>query len=149
MDVDRFETLLRSLAASPSRRQALGLLGGTLLGAMLTQGISPTDARKRKRKGKKKRGNGRRKSACPVSCGGKVCGDDGCGGSCGSCSGGKACESGSCQCPVGTEDCLGTCIPTSAECCVAADCDLGEICVQHVCVTGKGLCPNAANSCPS
>ena len=41
---------------------------------------------------------------CTVNCTGKSCGDDGCGGSCGSCTGGKACDakSGQCQAPVVT-----------------------------------------------
>ncbi|MFA6460630.1 MAG: hypothetical protein WCV90_00040 [Candidatus Woesearchaeota archaeon] len=33
---------------------------------------------------------------CQPSCYGKDCGDDGCGGSCGSCSGGESCQDGSC-----------------------------------------------------
>ena len=36
--------------------------------------------------------------ACVVHCDGRQCGDDGCGGSCGTCSGGKVCESGQCGC---------------------------------------------------
>jgi hypothetical protein len=54
MDADRFETLLRSLSGSPSRRSALGLLAGSALGSMLTLGAAPTEA-KRKKKKKNKR----------------------------------------------------------------------------------------------
>lgn len=35
--------------------------------------------------------------SCKSSCNGKVCGDDGCGGSCGTCSGSLSCVSGDCQ----------------------------------------------------
>jgi len=141
MDVDRFETLQRSLADSPSRRQALTLMGGSLLGVMLTQGVSPTDAKKRKRKGKNKKSN-----RCTPSCGGKLCGDNGCGGSCGSCSGGKACQSGTCQCPAGAEDCQGTCIPAS-QCCTAADCAATEGCFSGTCVNLRGICEDTEDFC--
>ena len=33
---------------------------------------------------------------CTPSCGGKTCGDDGCGGSCGACGGGATCSAGQC-----------------------------------------------------
>ncbi|MBI2388469.1 MAG: CAP domain-containing protein [Deltaproteobacteria bacterium] len=36
---------------------------------------------------------------CAPSCGGRVCGDDGCGGSCGSCGGGQTCSGGKCVTP--------------------------------------------------
>lgn len=36
---------------------------------------------------------------CAPSCGGRVCGDDGCGGSCGTCSGGQTCSGGKCVTP--------------------------------------------------
>ncbi len=36
--------------------------------------------------------------ACVPVCTGKQCGDDGCGGECGTCSGGKVCEAGTCAC---------------------------------------------------
>ena len=42
---------------------------------------------------------------CVPKCGGKSCGDDGCGGSCGTCGPGKTCQSGQCAsagCPSGT-----------------------------------------------
>ena len=38
---------------------------------------------------------------CVAQCAGRQCGDDGCGGTCGSCDGGKVCQSGQCVgCPV-------------------------------------------------
>lgn len=42
-------------------------------------------------------------SSCTLSCSGKVCGDNGCGGSCGTCSTGYTCSSGQCiqsSCPI-------------------------------------------------
>ncbi len=35
---------------------------------------------------------------CVPVCGGKACGDDGCGGSCGGCTGGQVCQQGACAC---------------------------------------------------
>ncbi len=35
--------------------------------------------------------------ACTPSCGGKECGDDGCGGTCGDCGGGSTCQEGQCS----------------------------------------------------
>lgn len=47
-----------------------------------------------------------RGGSCTPSCGGAVCGSDGCGGSCGSCGSGERCEGGACV-PTGTVDCSG------------------------------------------
>ena len=44
MDADRFESLLRSLSPSPSRRRALRLLAGLVLGSPLALGTPGTDA---------------------------------------------------------------------------------------------------------
>lgn len=50
--------------------------------------------------------------ACTPSCQDKVCGDDGCGGSCGSCASGSTCVDGQCQstCPVGSSPQDGRCV---------------------------------------
>ena len=53
MDADRFDTLLRSLATSPSRRGALRLLAGSPLGSLLMRDPLSADAKK-KGGGKKK-----------------------------------------------------------------------------------------------
>ena len=45
------------------------------------------------------------KGICTPDCGGKVCGADGCGGSCGACQGGKTCMMG--QCASCVADCAG------------------------------------------
>jgi hypothetical protein len=45
---------------------------------------------------------------CTPDCTGKNCGDDGCGGSCGTCSGGQVCNSGTCEDPPASG-----CIPIS------------------------------------
>jgi hypothetical protein len=61
MEADWFDALRRSLAAPPSRRQALRLLVGSALGGLLPLGTLSTDARKGgkgKGKGKAKKGRG-------------------------------------------------------------------------------------------
>jgi hypothetical protein len=52
--------------------------------------------------------------ACTPKCGGKQCGDDGCGGSCGTCPAGKTCADG--QCVAQGSECLGPNEPSAADC---------------------------------
>lgn len=52
---------------------------------------------------------------CAPVCGGRQCGDDACGGSCGSCGGGQVCNSsGQCACASGATLCAGSCVDTSS-----------------------------------
>ena len=44
MDADRFDTLSRVLARTPSRRSALRLLAGSALGSLLTLSADDADA---------------------------------------------------------------------------------------------------------
>ncbi len=53
---------------------------------------------------------------CTPSCDGKVCGDDGCGGSCGSCEPGFGCKEGQCVESSGPEQCLRPNEPSSDDC---------------------------------
>ena len=72
---------------------------------------------------------------CVVQCSGKVCGDDGCGGSCGDCSCGEECVAGQCDFVAcqgrecGDDSCGGQCGP---------ECDDGIGCTADICV--EGLC---------
>lgn len=69
--------------------------------------------------------------SCTPRCSGKVCGPDGCGGSCGSCASGTACDgSGRCVCVprcegkvCGSDGCGGTCgsCPANATCSSSGD----------------------------
>jgi len=61
---------------------------------------------------------------CTPDCtGGKLCGGDGCGGSCGTCTGTDQCSSGQC-----------------VECIDNGDCASGESCVSGSCVDGSATC---------
>ena len=94
MDTERFDSWVRALTGVRSRRGTLvGLLGGGL-GLI---GLTEAEAKKHKKHKKKKGGGAPPPPACTPVCAGKACGDDGCGGSCGSC-GGTACVSGACSC---------------------------------------------------
>ncbi len=91
---------------------------------------------------------------CQPSCEGKECGDDGCGGSCGSCPAGLSCVAGVCQCvpscagkACGPDGCGGTC----------GKCHFGQECVQGHCecvpscedmACGVDGCGNSCGTCP-
>jgi hypothetical protein len=60
-------------------------------------------------------------ACCKANCNGKVCGDDGCGGSCGSCGDNETCNGNSCVCAWDT--CLDIC------------CSHEEICENDVCIS--------------
>ncbi len=69
-------------------------------------------------------------AACTPLCSGKECGDDGCGGSCGTCDPGLGCASnGECH--------------TCDECTIDADCDDANACTADVC-GADGNCANTA-----
>jgi hypothetical protein len=91
-------------------------------------------------------------TSCTPSCGSKICGDDGCGGSCGTCASGKSCTSAG-QCVAactpscsgkscGSDGCGGTC----GTCASGKSCNSGGQCVapssscaHDKCTAGKKL----------
>ena len=103
---------------------------------------------------------------CTPECDGKVCGDDGCGGSCGSCPSGELCDAGACQsgpcmpdCEgkvCGADGCGGSCgsCPESQFCTDAGLCEQGactsdcegKVCGDDGCGGSCGMCP-AGESC--
>jgi hypothetical protein len=150
MDAESFDTVTRALSSLITRRRALEtLLAGSGLGGFLARDSPSTDAKKRKgkkgKKGKKKdQGNGQPPpppppppGACVGDCSGKSCGDDGCGGSCGTCAGGKSCEGFTCVCPPGQADSGGVCATPPT--CQGSDpitlnCDANDQCCSGFCV---------------
>jgi hypothetical protein len=86
LDADRFDALTRTLTVASSRRRALvATLGGVLglLGLATAQNAEAKNCKKIKNKNKRKKCL--KQARCIPTCAGKQCGDDGCGGSCGSC----------------------------------------------------------------
>ncbi len=91
--------------------------------------------------------------SCTPNCGGKECGSDGCGGSCGSCPQGMGCVAGTCQCvpscagkACGPDGCGGEC----------GKCHFGQECVQGHCkcvpsceglACGVDGCGNSCGTC--
>lgn len=92
--------------------------------------------------------------SCTPSCGGAVCGNDGCGGSCGSCTAPDVCQGGQCVCtttcgaavcgPDGCGDSCGSCAANElcqgGQCACQADCT-GAVCGDDGC---GGTCGNCA-----
>jgi hypothetical protein len=83
---------------------------------------------------------------CTPDCGGKACGDDGCGGSCGGCCGTQVCEGGQC---VGGPGCEESNLPGCGGCaCEECVCGLDPFCCQamwdSLCV---GECLDACGGC--
>lgn len=151
MDADRFETLLRTLHGTPTRRLTLRSLA--VLGLATFLGHQESEAKTNKgRKGKgNKKGKGKT-PPCVGNCSGKSCGDDGCGGSCGTCPVDKICQGVTCVCPPGQQDSGGVCATepicggslfcaAPSECC-SASC-LGGVCVR----SSAGLPCQVTNDC--
>jgi hypothetical protein len=142
MDGEQFDGLLRHLTSARSRRSAvMGLLGSGLGLLSLSEG----EAKRHKKHHKKKKGGGGTPPnppsppppppLCSPTCQGKTCGDDGCGGLCGTC-GAVTCVSGTCSC-AGKAD--------------LTDCGGGRQCSGQVCATpptcGFGHCAFFADCC--
>jgi hypothetical protein len=75
-------------------------------------------------------------NGCTPSCEQKICGDNGCGGSCGTCEADQVCATGRCasSCPGGQKNCNGTCIPSN-QCCTNSDCPVAvPDCCAGTCV---------------
>jgi uncharacterized protein (TIGR03382 family) len=87
---------------------------------------------------------------CVANCEGVECGDDSCGGSCGTCEDGLGCKDGTCTEVTGPSECLGSSIPSSEECMdltYEGCCDeLGRV---LWCDNGKLYCIDCPNLGPS
>ena len=165
MESDRFDALLRRLTQARSRRGAVTALVGGVLGLA---GLAETTAKKRKKKKKKKGASGSPPSppppplsppVCTPTCAATdPCGDDGCGGSCGTCSGAASCLSGRCVCPGTEVYCGGACHPAchasitrnpiTCACCIPADggCHGSDTCCSGLACPcgGAGGCSKGA-----
>lgn len=110
MESDRFDDLIARLASPISRRRGVGLAGVLGLGGLgAVTGAAARKKKKKGKKGKKPRRTTTTPPTCRANCAGRTCGDNGCGGSCGTCGGELICRSGKCDCPEGQDLCGGTC----------------------------------------
>ena len=122
MDADRFDSLVRALTDTRSRRDVLrGLLAASLglLGWSAAEDATAKECKKIKDKKKRKKCL-KKAAACRPNCAGRVCGDDGCGGTCGTCAHvpcQDVCQGGAClsandsPCIFGGRCLNGTCNP--------------------------------------
>src|SRR4051794_36977275 len=108
MDLERFSPLRLSLAGTPARRDIVRALAGLGLGLTATRLSGVTEAKTKKQAKGNKRKHKRHHSqsqpghnspppppTCTPNCTGRICGDDGCGGSCGTCPGAQdVCQNG-------------------------------------------------------
>ena len=86
---------------------------------------------------------------CIASCAGKVCGDDGCGATCGTCKSGQLCKAGACAypaCSPATCNGHGNCNPNTVTC-TCSDGYQGDYC--DICPLGQVGFPNCATPCSS
>jgi hypothetical protein len=139
-----FDALTRNTAAVASRRGYARALTGLALGGLWSRLLRLDDVeakkgKKRRRRNKRKRNKANSPSSpnpsCTSSCAGKVCGDDGCGGSCGGCGNGELCAQG--RCVIGQ----GTC-QTGHDICDDPDhtCDIGSDCVCWTSTSNQTRC---------
>ena len=75
---------------------------------------------------------------CSPACGGNVCGDDGCGGSCGTCAPTELCEEGACVPDAPAVTCppagpFGTSVGSTAKDVILKDCDGVEYSIHDLC----------------
>jgi hypothetical protein len=134
MDAERFERVLRVLTTSTSRRQTSVGVVGLVLGGVIGRSLPAVTAKGKKGKGK--RGKKAKKRQCVPNCAGKLCGDDGCGNSCGSC--------GALTCSGGTCGCLG--VPDFTDCGGEKQCSGGVCAAPPTCRTGCG-CSSPPGCC--
>jgi len=92
-------------------------------------------------------------AGCTSSCVGLECGDDGCGGTCGSCTTGT-CASGTCSCTpnctgrtCGDDGCGGSCGTCTTGTCVSGTCSCTPNCTGRTC--GDDGCGGSCGTCGS
>jgi len=71
--------------------------------------------------------------SCTPDCSGKVCGDDGCGGTCGTCNAGETCDANG-QCQAGNN----ACSPSNPN----GTCEAGKVCKNGHCVDDNNCTPD-------
>jgi hypothetical protein len=98
MDQHHFPAWTRSVRSLPSRRDVVRALAGSGLGLGALR-LSDAVAAKNKKKGKKKRKKKNTQQRCTPNCTERTCGNDGCGGSCGTCGSAQVCRGGACCTP--------------------------------------------------
>jgi hypothetical protein len=81
---------------------------------------------------------------CAPACDGAVCGDDGCGGSCGNCTGGLVCKAGTCTEPG--QGAMGDSCTTDEDC--QADLQCLDLLMAGLTICSKTCTPFSTTECP-
>jgi hypothetical protein len=102
MNPNSRDVFLRALTV-PSRRDVLLALCGMGLGLGSLRLPDATEAKKKRRRKKRPTEASAPTAICTPKCSRKQCGNDGCGGSCGSCATDQVCATGTCCTPAGPE----------------------------------------------
>jgi hypothetical protein len=87
--------------------------------------------------------------ACTPVCGSWVCGDDGCGGSCGACPSGKQCSNGQCVAGGSSNTACSNCLAGCqglAQCCTGTGCLCQSQC-EAACVSPNKMCCSSLGDC--
>jgi hypothetical protein len=174
MNQTSFDAITRTLTRTPRRDVLRGLIGASLgLGLGALRLPSSIDAKKnshkkhaKKRKQKKQDQNQNPPgdtpspppAGCTPACGNRTCGDDGCGGSCGTCGADHRCQDGTCLCtpesPAST--CAGRCGTWTSNCgqpITCPTCPPGHHCLSNgscaIACTDDTFCPAVCGDFPS
>ncbi len=144
MDDHRFDSVVKAIASSASRRGILGGGAAILLAGTITSDDALAKKKKHKHKHKKKNGCANGKQKCHGKCisKSKCCKDK-------DCKNGGVCQGGACTCGTGTRLCGTVCIP-AANCCDSTDCvgaNAGT-CDSGTCVAGFQVCTKPADAPP-
>src|SRR5215213_7719176 len=133
-----FDAFTRFVTERSTRRGVLHALAGGGLAALVgwPAGVSNVAAKNQGGKKRKKKKTTSPSVTCTPTCRRKQCGEDGCGGSCGSCAAGQHCISGTCCTPEPPAvTCAGRCgTAISVKTCrqpVACSCPRGQQCLAN------------------
>jgi hypothetical protein len=137
----QFDRLVTALGEATPRRHVIPLVTGAVTGLVGMSLVNTADAKKRRKKKKKKP---QQQSpppppapsvGCIPNCTDRECGNDGCGGSCGTCSGEQTCHGGRCCRPESRgATCAGRCgtwTNTCGQAVVCATCPAGQQCLSN------------------
>jgi hypothetical protein len=155
MDHVRFDDIIRSLGAQASRRRLVLSLTTSGLAVLADSafGASHVDAKKKRRK--KQKPQPQPTPECTPNCVDRACGNDGCGGSCGTCGADQICHGGACCTPESrSATCGGRCGTRTNNCgqpVACATCAAGQECISNgscakVCTTNPD-CAGTCNGC--
>lgn len=137
MDGKQFDRLARAYGAFATRRTALGGLGAVTFGALVATGASIVGARGDRNRGvaAERKRRKRKKKACVPDCDRKICGPDGCAGTCGSCPGPTVCNGqGQCIGCGSSGDCPA--VTCQAASCTSDTCTYTPVANGTACATG-------------